>query len=62
MVLGFRAHVVLAAARAQSTSTALSKNMPNIGDPRQNKRTLLATVVTSKFLYAAPIWGLIATS
>ncbi|CAI6370941.1 unnamed protein product [Macrosiphum euphorbiae] len=56
-VLGFRAHVESAAARAQTTSTALSRLMPNIGGPRQNKRSLLATVVTSKLLYAAPIWG-----
>jgi len=56
-VLGFRAHVVSAAAKAQSTSTALSRLMPNIGGPRQEKRALLATVVTSKLLYAAPIWG-----
>jgi len=31
--------------------------MPNIGGPRQKKRSLLATVVSSKLLYAAPIWG-----
>jgi len=56
-VLGFRAHVESAVASAQITSTALSRLMPNIGGPRQKKRSLLATVVTSKLLYAAPIWG-----
>lgn len=56
-VLGFRAHVEAAAASAQVTATALSRLMPNIGGPRQKKRSLLATVVSSKLLYAAPIWG-----
>lgn len=56
-VLGFRTHVESAAAGAQITSTALSRLMPNVGGPRQKKRSLLVTVVTSKLLYAAPIWG-----
>ena len=30
--------------------------MPNIGGPREAKRRLVASVVNSKWLYAAPIW------
>ena len=30
--------------------------MPNIGGPRDAKRRLVASVVNSKLLYAAPIW------
>ena len=30
--------------------------MPNIGGPREAKRRLVASVVNSKLLYAAPIW------
>lgn len=56
-VLGFKAHVESAAASAQVTANALSRLMPNIGGQRQKKRSLLATVVSSKVLYAAPIWG-----
>lgn len=31
--------------------------MPNIGGPFITKRRLLATVVTNKILYAAPVWA-----
>ena len=30
--------------------------MPNTGDPREVKRRLVASVVNSKLLYAAPVW------
>ena len=30
--------------------------MPNIGEPREAKRSLVASVVNSKLLYATPIW------
>ena len=30
--------------------------MPNIGGPREAKRRLVATVVNTKLLYAAPVW------
>ena len=30
--------------------------MPNIGGPREAKRRLVASVVASKLLYAAPVW------
>lgn len=55
-VLGFRVHVEAAKAKAQVTSLALSTLMSNVGGSGQNKRKLLSTVVTSKLLYASPIW------
>jgi hypothetical protein len=36
---------------------ALAKLMPNIKGPGQWKRRLLATVVESQLLYAAPVWA-----
>lgn len=56
-ILGFRTHIETAASRAQSTSQALSKTMPNVGGTGQQKRRLLATVVLSKLLYVAPVWS-----
>ena len=43
--LNFKAHVQYAAA------------MPNIGRPRQPRRKLLASVVTSILIYGIAIWG-----
>lgn len=31
--------------------------MPNVGDPSMAKRRLLAMVVSSRLLYAAPVWA-----
>lgn len=56
-VLGFKAHVERAAAKAQATASALSRLMPNTGGTGQAKRRLLSTVVASKLLYASPIWA-----
>jgi len=55
-VLGFGTHIKTASAKAQATASALSRILPNIGGSGQNKRKLLSTVVTSKLLYASPIW------
>lgn len=35
---------------------ALAGILPNVGGPKQGRRILLAKVVTSAILYAAPIW------
>jgi len=56
-VLGFKAHIKTAAAKANSTASALARLMPNIGGSGQKKRKLLSTVVESKLLYASPIWS-----
>lgn len=56
-VLGFKAHVEMAAAKAQATASALSRLIPNNGGSGQKKRRLLSTVVASKLLYASSIWA-----
>lgn len=56
-VLGFKAHAEKAAAKAQIAASALARLMPNVGGSGQRKRKLLSTVVTSKLLYASPIWS-----
>lgn len=54
--LNFGAHVEKALQKAERTLTALAGIMPNIGGARASKRKLLASVVHSQVLYAAPIW------
>ena len=49
--LSFGEHLQIATAKAIQT-----RLMPNIGGPREAKRRLMASVVNSKLLYAAPIW------
>ena len=51
-----REHLKIATAKAIQCGTALTRLMPNIGGPREAKRRLVACVVNSKLLYAAPIW------
>ena len=55
--LNFKAHVQYAAARAARVANALARLMPNIGIPRQPRRKLLASVVTSILIYGIAIWG-----
>lgn len=40
---------------------AVGRLMPNVGGPSISMRRLLGTVVTSKLLYAAPVWASRAT-
>jgi len=54
-VLGFKAHVEKAAAKAQIAASALSRLMLNVGGSEQRKRKLLSTVVVSKLHFASPI-------
>jgi len=56
-ILGYRKHIEKASAKAVSTASSLARLMPNIGGATQLKRKLLATVVHSQLLYAAPIWA-----
>jgi len=55
--LTFAAHVRTVAKKAITSATALSRLMPNIEGPGQWKRRLLASVVESQLLYAAPVWA-----
>lgn len=55
--LTFIEHAKLAGSKAMGTTNALSRILPNIGGPSPAKRKLLAGVVCSQLLYAAPIWA-----
>lgn len=55
--LNFKEHITLASRKAAAVNGALSRIMPNIGGPRQIRRQLLATVVSSVLLYGAPVWA-----
>ena len=43
--------------KASEVARALAGIMPNIGGPKQPRRALFSTVVTSVILYGAPIWA-----
>lgn len=45
------------AAKAAKVATTLARLMPNISDPPQGRRKLLASVVTSVLTYGIAIWG-----
>ena len=53
--LSFGEHLQIATAKAIQCGAALTRLMPNIGGPREAKRRLVASVVNSKLLYAAPV-------
>lgn len=54
--LVFSEHVKKVVEKAEKTVSALSVILPNIGGPKASKRKVLASVVHSQLLYAAPIW------
>ena len=54
--LSFGEHLQIAAAKVIECEANLARLMPNIGGPREAKRRLVASVVHSKLLYAAPVW------
>ena len=53
--LSFSEHLQIATAKAIDCGATLTQLMPNIGGPREAKRRLVASVVNSKLLYAAPV-------
>ena len=55
--LCFGEHLQIATAKVIQCGAALTRLMPNIGGPREAKRRLVASVVNSKLLYAAPVWA-----
>ena len=55
--LSFGEHLRIAAAKGIQCGANLARLMPNIGGPREAKRRLVASVVHSKLLYAAPVWA-----
>lgn len=60
MKLTFAEHTKRTVQKAEKTMTALLTLMPNIGGPRPSKRRILASVVHSQLLYAAPTWCKVA--
>lgn len=54
--LHFGEHATLAAKRAAEASRWLTQLLPNLRGCKQSTRRLLASVVTSRLLYGAPIW------
>ena len=55
--LSFKQHVKHTIVKAAKVATTLARLMPNIGSPRQGRRKLLASVVTSVLTYGIAIWG-----
>ena len=52
--LNFKQQVEHAA--TETVRTVLSRLMPNVGGPKQNRRALLASVVISVITYGIAIW------
>lgn len=55
--MNFGAHINYIADKASKVTAALSRMMPNVGGPKQSKRQVIARVVSSTILYAAPVWS-----
>ena len=54
--LSFGEYLQIATAKVIQCGAALTRLMPNFGGHREAKRRLVASVVNSKLLCAAPIW------
>lgn len=54
--LSFDSHLSKVADKASRTCACLSRLMPNRDGPVSSKQRLLASVIHSQILYAAPIW------
>ena len=55
--LSFGQHLLVTNAKLIQCGAKLDLLMPNIGGPREAKRRLVASVVHTKLLYAAPVWA-----
>ena len=55
--LSFKQQVEHAVTKASAVRTVLSRFIPNVGGPKQNRRALLASVVTSVITYGIAIWA-----
>lgn len=53
--LNYKAHLQKTAAKAGKIQTALQRLMPNIKEPKTNKKRLLSSEMHSVMLYGAPI-------
>ncbi|CAD7093684.1 unnamed protein product [Hermetia illucens] len=55
--LSFKGHLDYAREKAANASSSLARMMPNVGGPKYSCRLLIAGVVRSILLYAAPVWA-----
>lgn len=55
--LTFTHHIRVVTESAMASARAVGRLMPNVGGPSVTKRMLLSVVVTSRLLYAAPVWA-----
>lgn len=49
-------HLLGAAKKAEASAMSITRLMPNVGGARASRRRVLASVVDSVMLYAAPVW------
>lgn len=52
----YNAHIKKAVEKADKLTSALTRLMPNIGGPGQEKRVIMCSVAHSVLLYGAPVW------
>lgn len=57
VTLDFTRHIRTVSASAAASARAIGHLMPNVGGPTVMKRRLLGSVVTSRLLYATPVWA-----
>jgi len=55
--LSYREHLEFVNKKASETTGSLCRILLNTRGPKQDRRRLLATVVKSQLLYAAPLWA-----
>lgn len=60
--LTFTTHIKAVAAATVNSAKAIGRLMPKIGGPSTAKRSLLASVVVSRLLNAAPVWSVVPTT
>ncbi|XP_070854670.1 uncharacterized protein [Drosophila suzukii] len=60
--LSYKEHLEYANKKAAATARSLARILLNTRGPKQERRKLIASVVTSQVLYAAPVWAKAATT
>jgi hypothetical protein len=51
-----KVHLEMTIVKAGKIASAISRLMPNVGGPKASSRKIMASVVNSIVLYAAPVW------
>jgi len=60
--LSYKEHLEYANKKAAATAISLAQILLNTRGPKQERRKLIASAVTSQVLYAAPVWAKAATT